>query len=85
MFRYCLSNIQCVNTYVFVYVLLDLLKRKALSILVNIYGLKYNMGHFYNQWFTVIVNLIIADQMLNDPLCCPYKYNWCLCRFIANL
>jgi len=26
--------------------------------------------------------LIIADQILNDSLCCSYKYNWCLCRVI---
>jgi len=25
--------------------------------------------------------LIIADQILNDSLCCSNKYNWCLCRF----
>ena len=23
--------------------------------------------------------------MLNDSLCCSYKYNWCLCRFIGEL
>jgi len=28
---------------------------------------------------------IIADQILNDSLCCSYKYNWCLCRFIFKL
>jgi len=28
---------------------------------------------------------IIADQLLNDSLCCSNKYNWCLCRFIGKL
>jgi len=25
---------------------------------------------------------VIADQIFNDKLCCSYRYNWCLCRFI---
>ena len=28
---------------------------------------------------------IIADQILNDLLCCSYKYNCCLCRCIGKL
>jgi len=26
--------------------------------------------------------LILADQILNDSLCCSNKQSWCLCRFI---
>jgi len=26
--------------------------------------------------------LIIAEQILNDSLCCFDKYNWCLCRYL---
>jgi len=29
--------------------------------------------------------LIIADQILNDSLCCSYKYNGCLFRVICKL
>jgi len=32
-------------------------------------------AQFHNQRFTLIVNLIIADQLLNDSLCCSNKYN----------
>ena len=29
--------------------------------------------------------LIVAYQIINDSLCCPSKYNWCLCSFIGEL
>ena len=32
-----------------------------------------------------VLILIITDQILNDSMCCSYKYNWCLCRFIGKL
>jgi len=48
------------------------------------YYLKWDQ--FYNPGFTLSeLILIIADQILNDSLCCSYKYNWCLCRFIGKL
>jgi len=31
-----------------------------------------------------VLILIIADQILNDSMCCSNKYN-CLCRFIGKL
>jgi len=37
-----------------------------------------------NDLLSVLI-LIIADQIVNDLLCCSYKYNWCLCRFIYIL
>ena len=32
-----------------------------------------------------VLILIIADQILNDSMCCSNKYKWCLCRFIGKL
>ena len=32
-----------------------------------------------------VLILIIADQILNDSLCCSNTYNWCLCRFMGKL
>jgi len=32
-----------------------------------------------------VLILLIADQHLNDSLCCSNKYNWCLCRSIGKL
>ena len=41
---------------------------------------------FHNQGLTLsFISLIIADQILNDLLCCSYKYNLCLCRSIGQL
>ena len=35
--------------------------------------------HFINNDLTSVLILIIADQILNNLLCCSDKYNWCVC------
>ena len=32
-----------------------------------------------------VLILTIADQIVNDSLCCSYTYNCCLCRVIGKL
>ena len=34
---------------------------------------------------SVLILRITANQILINLLCCSYKYNWCLCRFINKL
>ena len=34
---------------------------------------------------SVLILRITANQILINLLCCSYKYNWCLCRFIGKL
>jgi len=41
----------------------------------------HTRARFHSQEFILSFNPI-ADQILNDSLCCSYTYNWCLCRFI---
>ena len=40
----------------------------------------HNQGSIHS-----VTHIMIATQILNDSLCCSYKYNWCLCRFIGTL
>jgi len=41
-----------------------------------LFVLKYDtMAQFHNQGFTLVLILIIADQILNGSLCCSKKYN----------
>ena len=45
----------------------------------------------FKQWtgagFCKVLSLRMADRVLNDLLCCLYKYNWCVlvCRFKGKL
>jgi len=50
---------------------------------VNPFIMKSGPGpNFIIEDLPSVLILIIADQMLNDSLCCSNKYNWCVCRFI---
>ena len=40
---------------------------------------------FITKHLPSVLILVIADRIMNDSLCCFYKYNWCLCRFKAKL